>query len=423
MTSRGLKPEAGGEPAAAALDDPRPSGPRQGPPLEGVESAGGVAGAGGPAREDPGFAAEPPGSGAPSDEPSGEGDGARKAEGEAESQAEGGGEEEIEGQAGDEGERDGQAEGEGPARPSEESSAEGYRAGFVAIIGAPNAGKSSLMNRLLGSKVAIVTAKPQTTRHRILGVMTSKSGQIVFMDTPGVHRSQKPLNQALLARAKAAASDADVCLWLIDGAFQGEGHEAALELVRERGGKPLVVAINKADLVAPEVLRSLMEEARAAAEPIEALAVSALKGRGLRLLRRALIGRLPKSPPLFDDDALTDQTMRAIAAEYIREAVFELARQEIPYSTAVTIDTFKEPDPGSPKPVCRIEATIHVERESQKRMVIGKGGLMLKKVGTKARIGLEEFLEWKVFLSLFVRLTKDWTGDKRLIEVFGYGDR
>ena len=293
----------------------------------------------------------------------------------------------------------------------------------MAIIGAPNAGKSSLMNKLLGRKVAIVTAKPQTTRHRILGVLTSKTGQIVFVDTPGVHHSPKLLNQALLSRAKAAVSDADVLLWLIDGAFQGLDHQAALELVKERGKKPLGVAINKIDIADGAAIDALAGEARTAASPYDLIRVSVLRGTGLGSLRKILIGRLPKSPPLFDDDALTDQTLRAIAAEYVREAVFELTRQEIPYSTAVTIDTFKEPDPRDPKPLYRIEATIHIERESKKRMVIGKGGRMLKQVGVKARKGLEEFLEEKVFLSLFVRTTKDWAANKRLIEEFGYGDR
>jgi GTP-binding protein Era len=298
---------------------------------------------------------------------------------------------------------------------------EGFRSGFVAIVGAPNAGKSSLMNCLIGHDVAIVNAKPQTTRHRILGVMPLGGAQIAFVDTPGIHKSGKLLNQALLSRAKAAMADADVCLWLIDGAFQGADHREAARLVLERGGKPLVAAINKSDVAAKEDLEKLSEEVEREFKPEALLKISALTGKGTGKLALVLAGLLPESPPLFDQDALTDQSCRAIAAEYVREAVFELTRQEIPYSTAVTIDSFKEPGDGGA--LYRVEATIHVERESQKRMVIGKGGLMLKRVGERARIRLEGFLGDKVFLSLFVRQTKDWTANPRLIEEFGYGDR
>ncbi|MDR2455161.1 MAG: GTPase Era [Deltaproteobacteria bacterium] len=298
---------------------------------------------------------------------------------------------------------------------------EGFRSGFVAIVGAPNAGKSSLMNSLIGHEVAIVNAKPQTTRHRILGVMPLEGAQIAFVDTPGIHQSGKLLNQALLSRAKAAMADADVCLWLIDGAFQGSDHQEAARLVSERGDKPLVAAINKSDVVENERLSALAEEIEREFKPGDLAMISALTGKNTGKLVKSLASFLPLSPPLFDEDALTDQSYRAIAAEYIREAVFELTRQEIPYSTAVTIDSFKEPGDGGA--LYRVEATIHVERESQKRMVIGRHGLMLKRVGERARLRLEGFLGGKVFLSLFVRQTKDWTANPRLIEEFGYGDR
>jgi GTP-binding protein Era len=314
-------------------------------------------------------------------------------------------------------------------RPGQPAVPRGHRAGFVAIIGAPNAGKSSLMNRLLGRKVAIVTAKPQTTRHRVLGVMTGPSGQLAFIDTPGVHRSDRLLNQAMVSRARSAMADADVCLWLVDGGFRGRDHREALEAVLARGAKPLVVAVNKCDLLDAPSLEALVAElaadlppAGSPGAPSAVLACSAATGRGLGALRKALLARLPKSPPLYDEDALTDQSLRALAAELVREAVFELSRQEIPYSTAVTVDSFKEPGPSDPKPICRIEATIHVERDSQKLVVVGAGGSMIKRIGRQARLGLEDLLGGPVYLALFVRVTRDWSSDGRLLGELGYAD-
>ncbi|MDR1658656.1 MAG: GTPase Era [Deltaproteobacteria bacterium] len=299
---------------------------------------------------------------------------------------------------------------------------EDYRAGFVAIVGAPNSGKSSLLNFLLGQKIAIVTAKPQTTRHRILGVVTEKIGQLVFFDTPGLHHSEKLLNRSMVAAAKSALADADVCLWLVDGCRRGPDHEAALEAVMARGEKPLVAALNKADLVSDEKMEELKAEIQSACSPKAAIVVSAKTGQGLKELPQLLIGQLPVSPPLYGEDELTDQTLRAIAAEYLREAVFCLTRQEVPYSVAVSIDSFCEPDPADRKPLYRIEATVHVERESQKKLLIGEGGRKIKSIGMKARQGLEEFLECQVFLSVFVRITRDWSEKEKLLEEFGYLD-
>jgi GTP-binding protein Era len=293
----------------------------------------------------------------------------------------------------------------------------------VAIIGAPNAGKSSLMNRFLGQKVAIVTKKPQTTRHRILGVLTWPSGQIAFCDTPGIHDSPKALNREMVSRALSALSDSDVCLWLVDGASRGPDHRRALEMVMARRDRmPLVAAINKADLLDPPALAELSGQIAGQASPDGLLGVSAMTGQGLRRLRRTLAALLPEGPPLFEEDALTDQSLRTIAAEHVREAVFELTRQEIPYSTAVTVDEFLEPGPGEARPLFRISATIHVERDSQKRVMVGRNGSMLRDVGRRARLGLEAFLGTPVFLSLFVRITKDWSGDARALEEFGYRD-
>ncbi|MDR2367925.1 MAG: GTPase Era [Deltaproteobacteria bacterium] len=306
---------------------------------------------------------------------------------------------------------------------TDEKTTKGHRAGFVAIIGAPNAGKSSLMNRYLGQKVAIVTPKPQTTRHRILGVLTEPGAQIVFWDTPGVHDSAKSLNQAMVSRALSALADSDVCLWLVDGSRRGPEHDRALGTVLDRKGMPLIAAVNKSDLLDPDAIPAIKDDIKSACGADRVLAVSAKTGRGLKKLKAALISLLPVSAPLYDDDTLTDQTLRAIAAEYVREAIFELTRQEIPYSAAVTIDGFSEPGPTDDNPLYRLSATVHVERDSQKKVMIGKDGLMLKKIGQRARLRLEGFLGARVFLSLFVRITTGWSEDAHALADFGYLDK
>jgi GTP-binding protein Era len=278
------------------------------------------------------------------------------------------------------------------------------------------------MNRYLGQKVAIVSSKPQTTRHRILGVVTQPEAQLIFWDTPGVHESNKTLNQEMVSKALSAMADSDVCLFLVDGERRDQAHDKALETVKARKDMPLIVAINKADLIGPEKLTQIIEELREQTSPDRLLAVSAKTGRGLKKLKKFLVSFLPDSPPLYDEDTLTDQSLRAITAEYVREAVFELTHQEIPYSTAVTVDEFREPKAGDKNPLYRLSVTVHVERESQKKVMIGRGGQMLRQIGQKARLRLEAFLETKVFLSIFVRITDHWTEDRRTLADFGYLD-
>ncbi|MDR2387155.1 MAG: GTPase Era [Deltaproteobacteria bacterium] len=309
----------------------------------------------------------------------------------------------------------------GPEAPGPEAPSP-HKAGFVAIIGAPNAGKSTLMNHYLGQKVAIVSSKPQTTRHKILGVLTEAQAQIVFWDTPGLHDSNKTLNQEMVSKALSALADSDLCLFLVDGERRDSAHQKALQTVQARKDMPLIVAINKADLIEPHKLPNLMAQLQDSLAPDRILAVSAKTGRGLKKLKKTLISFLPNSAPLYDEDTLTDQTLRAITAEYVREAIFELTHQEIPYSTAVTVDQFQEPQPDQPKPLYRLAVTVHVERDSQKKIMIGRGGQTLKHIGQKARLGLESFLEAKVFLSIFVRITDNWTEDRRTLADFGYLD-
>lgn len=294
-----------------------------------------------------------------------------------------------------------------------------HKAGFVAIVGAPNAGKSTLLNQLLGEKVAIVTAKPQTTRHRILGVMSEPGAQVIFWDTPGLHNPDRALlNQEMMNRALAALEDSDLTLWVVDALKRGREHKTALEVVTANKKRPLVAALNKIDAEADKArLLPLIEEIQAVAEPRLIIPISAKTGDGLRPLVSEIIALLPENPPFYPEDTLTDQPERVIAAEMIREAVFKLTSQEIPYSTAVTIDEFKE-EPA----IINISATIHVEKDSQKGVIIGKGGSMLKMIGQSARLNIERLVGGRVFLKLFVRTTRDWSKKKSTLLEFGYGD-
>lgn len=293
-----------------------------------------------------------------------------------------------------------------------------HRAGFVAIVGAPNAGKSTLLNYVLGEKVAIVTAKPQTTRHRILGVHSTDGAQTIFWDTPGLHEPGAALlNREMMNRALAALDDSDLALWVVNSVRRGAEHRTALELLAQ-SKRPLIAALNKVD-AAPDksALLPLIKEIEEAAHPRVIVPISAKSGDGVPALLREIVELLPENPPFYPEDTLTDQPERLIAAEMVREAIFKLTSQEIPYSTAVTVDEFI--DEGA---LIRIAATIHVEKESQKGVIIGKGGAMLKKIGQSARFNIERLVGAKVFLKLFVRTTRDWSKNRSSLLEFGYGD-
>ena len=294
----------------------------------------------------------------------------------------------------------------------------------MAIIGAPNAGKSTLLNHFLGEKVAIVAAKPQTTRHKVLGVLTEPGFQLIFWDTPGYHHSDRLLNQEMVGRTLSALSDSDVLLWLADGRHQGPEHEAAMELVRGSGKESIVAAVSKSDLNTPERTEELVELLKGELKTDMVFGVSAKTGKNMPELKKALVSLLPASPALFPEDALTDQPMRLIAAEFVREAVFRLTMDELPYSTAVTVDEYAEADPRArpPRRKTYIAATIHVEKDNQKMIMIGNKGRMLLNIGTTARESIEKMLGGPVFLKLFVRTKKDWSKRKTSIRDFGYGD-
>ena len=277
------------------------------------------------------------------------------------------------------------------------------RAGFVAIIGRPNAGKSTLLNRFVGQKVAIVTSKPQTTRNRIQGIVTRPGGQIVLVDTPGLHEATTALNRQMMREVAAALEGIDVLLMMVD-ASRTQPHPDSLLLDKgQRFGRKTILALNKIDRVPKPKLLPLLD-AFAKAFPFAALVpISALKGDGCKELLEEILEQLPEGEPFFPEDQITDQPERFLVGEIIREKAIDLTYHEVPHALAVVIDQFEE------KPsLLRIHATLHVERDSQKKILIGHKGEMLKKIGTAARKELETLLGTKIFLAMFVKVVADW---------------
>jgi len=286
----------------------------------------------------------------------------------------------------------------------EEKTGDGkYRAGFVAIIGRPNAGKSTLLNRYVGQKVAIVTSKPQTTRNRIQGIVTRPEGQIVFIDTPGLHEAHTVLNRQMMREVAAALEGIDVLLMMVDAsATQPHADQLLLDKAKRFEGKA-ILALNKTDRVPKPKLLPLLE-AFSKAFPFAALVpISALKGNGCDELLAEILKQLPEGVPFFSEDQVTDQPERFLASEIVREKAIQLTYHEVPHALRVMIDKFEE----TPK-ILRIEATLNVERDSQKKILIGKKGEMLKKVGTEARKELETLLGTKIYLGLFVKVAPGW---------------
>ncbi|MBW2574113.1 MAG: GTPase Era [Deltaproteobacteria bacterium] len=292
-----------------------------------------------------------------------------------------------------------------------------FRSGFVAIMGSPNVGKSTLLNQLLGEKISITSKKPQTTRNRILGVVHRPSSQLVFIDTPGIHKAKRPLNIRIVDAALSALGDVDIVLVMVDVANPDPDSETFLINKLKKIKKPVVLALNKTDLVKKPALFSIIDKWAKAYSFEAIIPVSAILGDQIEELVEAMEALLPKGPAFFPEDTLTDLPERFIAAEMIREKVFRLTGQEIPYSTAVTLDSFSEEKKGA---LVKIHATIHVERASQKGMIIGKNGSKLKMIGTEARKEIERMVGTKVFLKLFVRVHKNWSKDTKALRKFGY---
>lgn len=292
-----------------------------------------------------------------------------------------------------------------------------YKTGFIGIIGRPNVGKSTLLNALVGEKIAITTSKPQTTRNRIMGIRNQPEGQMIFMDTPGIHPADSPLNRQMVNIARETFKRVDMLLLLVDATAGIHGPDKSIIQSLPEGAMPILLVINKIDLVKKTELLPLIDQLH----PLHAFAavvpLSARTGDGLPQLIAEILEALPEGPACFPEDTMTDASERFIAAEIIREKIILLTRQEIPYATAVVVDAFKE---DAQKRLLRIQATIHVEKDSQKGILIGKKGAMLKEIGTKARVDLESFFNARVYLELFVRVQKDWTHDEKMLKQFGY---
>ena len=291
-----------------------------------------------------------------------------------------------------------------------------FRSGYAALIGRPNAGKSTLLNRLVGEKIAAVSNKPQTTRFKIQGIVTRPGGQIVFVDTPGVHKPGYLLNRRMMASVHDAMLSVDVVVLLRDASVStGNGDRFVLDLVKQ-SAKPSILVLNKIDKIKNKTeLLPLMEFYSKEYDFAEIVPVSALKGDAVDNLLQQIVNHLPQGEPIFAEDELTDQPMRAIVAEMVREKILSSTGEEIPYVTAVVTERWDDSDPEQ----LRIYCAIYVERSSQKAIIIGKGGSKLKKIGTEARVDIENLLGRHVYLQLFVKVVEDWRNSGRELDEIG----
>ena len=292
-----------------------------------------------------------------------------------------------------------------------------YKSGFVAIIGRPNVGKSTLMNHLIGQKIAITSRKAQTTRNKIQTVYTCERGQIVFLDTPGIHKAKNKLGEYMVNVASRTFKDADVILWLVEPGTQvGPGDRHIAEQLKNCK-LPVILVINKVDTVKKDEVAGFIETYRKLIDFADIVPASALRAQNLDTVIDCIFKYLPYGPQFYDEDTITDQPQRQIVAELIREKALRTLDEEIPHGIAVTIDTMKERPDGR---IVDIEATIICERDSHKGIIIGKQGAMLKKIGSAARFEIERMLEQKVNLKLWVKVKKDWRDSDYLIKNFGY---
>jgi GTP-binding protein Era len=289
-----------------------------------------------------------------------------------------------------------------------------HKAGFVNIIGKPNAGKSTLMNLLVGEKLSIITSKAQTTRHRILGIVSTEEHQIVFSDTPGILTPHYKMHEAMMKFVYTALSDADVLLLIIDVTSKDELEEELLDKLKKSGSK-IVVLLNKIDLIKPEELETISESWSTKLPEAELIPISALENFNVDYLTKRIVALLPDSPAFYDKDQLTDKPEKFFVSEIIREKILLNYEKEIPYSCEVYVESFKD-EPT----ILKIRAVIFVSRESQKGILIGHKGAGLKRVGTQARIDIEKFFDKKVFLELFVKVKKDWRNNDYMLRQFGY---
>ena len=293
------------------------------------------------------------------------------------------------------------------------------KCGFVALVGRPNAGKSTLINRLVGTKVAIVSDKPQTTRNRIVGVKNTADGQIIYLDTPGVHRPLHRMNVRMVDAAVQSMTQADVVCAVVDATEDTGRGDDFLAKMLGRAGAPVVLALNKTDLIEKPRLLPLIERWSRMVPFTDIVPISALSGDGVDRLEPALVAHLPEGEALYPDDYLTDTPERAYVAEVVREKLLHHTRDELPFTTAVVVDQFEEPDE---KGLMRLYCSILVERDSQKAIVIGRAGSMIKTIGTEARQELEAFFSARIYLDLRVKLRAGWREDPRMLDQLGVRD-
>lgn len=292
-----------------------------------------------------------------------------------------------------------------------------FRSGFATLIGRPNVGKSTLMNHLIGQKIAITSNKPQTTRNRIQTVYTSKEGQIVFLDTPGIHKAKNKLGEYMVNVAERTLKEVDVVLWLVEPTdFIGKGELHIAEQLK-KANVPVILIMNKIDTVEKSKIEGFMDGYREIFDFADMIPVCALRGVNMERVIQTIFKYLPYGPKYYDDDTVTDQPQRQIAAELIREKTLRCLEEEIPHGIAVSIEKMQERRGGE---IMDIEATIICERDSHKGIIIGKGGAMLRKIGSQARHEIEKMLEMKVNLQLWVKVKKDWRDSDYMIKNFGY---
>jgi len=291
-----------------------------------------------------------------------------------------------------------------------------FKSGFIGIIGRPNAGKSTLFNAVIGDKISIITDKPQTTRNKITGIKNFPDAQLIFLDTPGMHEPKTAMNRAMVQTTRETIGSVDVLLMLIEANTNVHPHDLFLIESLVQVKVPVFLVINKIDLIEKKLLLPLIDKFRNLYNFSEIIPISALKGNGIENLLNAIVAILPEGPKYYPDEIITDATERFIAAEFIREKITLFTQQEVPYSAAVEIDLFKEDEA---KNLIRISATINVEKDSQKAIMIGKKGAMLKKIGTQSRLEMEKLFGAKVYLELYVKVKKEWTGSDKMLEEFG----
>jgi GTP-binding protein Era len=290
-----------------------------------------------------------------------------------------------------------------------------FRSGYVSIIGRPNVGKSTLLNSLLGQKIAIVTPKPQTTRNRLIGIKNLPDAQIIFIDTPGIHKPKHKLGETMVKTAFESLREVDIILFMVEPYEIGGGDRFIIELLK-RVQSPVFLLINKIDTIKKSDILPLIDNLKEVYPFKEIIPISALTNDGNELLLKKIYDYLPSGPKYYPDEIITDQLERFMAAEIIREKITEITEEEVPHSVAVEVIEWKEREDG----LIVISSNIYVEREGQKGIIIGKRGAMLKSIGTAARIDIERLLNTKVFLELWVKVKKDWRDDKRTLEELGY---